>query len=72
MLNNNILIEEYDTTNKFNIDMERLSVKADIIAIGPDVTEVAIGDIVYLSKYSGIPYKEYRIVQPYDILGKEG
>jgi len=71
MLNDNILIEEYDVPEKFGIDMSTLSVKAEVIGIGPEVTEVAIGDIVYMSQYSGIPYKEYRIVQAYNIVGKE-
>ena len=71
MLNDNILVEEYDVPNKFGIDMSTLSVKAEVIGIGPEVTEVAIGDIVYMSQYSGIPYKEYRIVQAHNIVGKE-
>ena len=71
MLNGNILIKEEKVKNMFNIDMERVSVKAEVIGIGPDVNEVSIGDIVYMSKYTGIPYKEFRIVQSFDILGKE-
>ena len=71
MLNENILIKEIPDEDKFGIKSDNLSVKAEIINIGPDVTEIAIGDIVYLSRYSGIPYKAYRIVELFEVLGKE-
>jgi co-chaperonin GroES (HSP10) len=71
MLNGNILIKEEKVDNKFGIDMERVSVKAEVMGIGPGVTDIIVGDIVYMSKYTGLPYKDMRIVQEYDILGKE-
>ena len=71
MLNGNILIKEEKVKNMFNIDMERVSVKAEVMGIGPDVNDINVGDIVYMSKYTGIPYKDLRIVQEHDILGKE-
>jgi len=72
MLNNNILIEEYKEEEKFGISMEHTSVKAKVLDVGPEVNDVKVDDIVYMSKYSGLPYKDLRIVTEYDILGIEG
>ena len=71
LLNGNILIKEEIPEEKFGIKSESLSVKAEIMGVGPDVYDVKIGDIVYMSKYSGLPYKDMRIVQEHDILVKE-
>ena len=71
MLNDNILIKEFKEEEKFGIKSEHLSVKAKVYGIGPDVVDIQVNDIIYMSKYTGMPYKEYRIVQEYDILGKE-
>jgi len=71
MLNGNILVKEIPEIEKFGIKSENLSVKATVEGIGPDVVDIKVGDIVYMSKYTGLPYKEFRIVQEYDILGKE-
>ena len=71
MLNGNILVKEIPEIEKFGIKSENLSVKATVEGTGPDVVDIKVGDIVYMSKYTGLPYKEFRIVQEYDILGKE-
>jgi co-chaperonin GroES (HSP10) len=71
LLRNNILIKEFEEEEKFGIKSDNLSVKAEVYGIGPDVDDIDTGDIVYLSKYSGVPYGEYRIVKPHEILGVE-
>ncbi len=71
LLHDNILILEENDTGKFGIKSDSLSVKAEVMSIGPDVINIEVGDIIYLSKYSGIPYNECRIVTQYDILLKE-
>jgi co-chaperonin GroES (HSP10) len=71
LLRNNILIREFEEEEKFGIKSDNLSVKAEVCGIGPDVDDIDTGDIVYLSKYSGVPYGEYRIVKPHEILGVE-
>ncbi len=71
LLNDYILIKEFEEEEKFGIKTESLSVKAEVHGIGPDVTDIDVGDIVYLSKYSGKPYNDMRIIKPYEVLGKE-
>jgi len=71
LLRDNILIKEFKEKEKFGIKSDNLSVKAKVYSIGPDVDNIGTGDIVYLSKYSGIPYGEYRMVKPHEILGVE-
>ena len=71
LLNGNILIKEDIPEGKFGIKSESMSVKAEIMGVGPDVTDINVGDIVYMSKYSGLPYKDMRIVQEHDILVRE-
>lgn len=70
-IHDNILIKEIKEENKFNIPTESLSVKAEVIKTGTHVTDISVGDIVYLSKYCGTPYIDMLIVKPYDIVGKD-
>jgi hypothetical protein len=71
LLKNNILIKEHIPEEKFGIKSEDLSVKATVISTGPDVTEVCEGDVIYISKYEGIPYEDMKLITPMVILGKE-
>jgi co-chaperonin GroES (HSP10) len=71
LLHDNILILEDKEEDKFGIKSDSLSVRAEVYGVGPDVTDIEVGNIIYLSKYSGLPYKEYRIVQEHEILGVE-
>ena len=46
----------------------------EVVAVDPQITEIKIGDKIYVSKYSGDTYKEdgeeYYYVEYKDIIGK--
>ena len=70
MLNDNVLIKEQKKEENIITNYNEKYVVADVIEVGPECTEVEQGDIVYLSRYSGIPYKDMEIVGEYEIVGK--
>jgi hypothetical protein len=71
LLHDNIYIELIEKENKFGIKDDSLSWKAKVMNVGPDVALVDVDDIVYLSKYEGVPYKDGYIVKEHVILGKQ-
>ena len=74
MLHNNVLLKEKTEEQNTLIiltdeDSDRKYVVAEVISAGPSVSQVKPGDTVYLSRYEGITYEDYLIVQEYVLLG---
>ena len=67
-LHNNLLVIKIEEESKFGIPSDSLSFKAEVQSIGEDVEDISVGDIVWLSKYSGTPYKDGLIVKEYDVV----
>ena len=46
----------------------------EVVAVDPQITDIKIGDLVYISKYSGDNFKEegveYHYIEYKDIIGK--
>ena len=47
----------------------------EVVAVDPQITEIKIGDLIYISKYSGDQYRdhqtEYHYVMYQDIIGRK-